>query len=113
MKNGFNEAAGDWMRLATPGGPIYYRLEPEGDGYAPQVPVRWERGGKLVPVEGVPETPGTSVSFQLQRDLLLISVYESSSGSKTLILDTRTKKSLLSMEGLSTPVLWPSSLSSR
>lgn len=113
VKNGFNEAAGDWMRLATPGGPLYYRMEPEGDGYAPQVPVRWERGGKLVPVEGVPETPGTSVYFQLQRDLLLISVYEGSSGSKTLILDARTKKLLLSMDGLSTPVLWPSSPSSR
>lgn len=114
MKSGFDEAAGDWMGLATPGGPIYYRLEPAGDGYAPQVPVRWERGGKLVPVEGVPETPGTSVSFQLQRDLLLISTYdESSSDYKTLILDARTKKLLLSMEGLSTPVLWPSSPSSR
>ncbi|MFY0570180.1 hypothetical protein ACN28E_41040 [Archangium lansingense] len=113
MKEGFNEMAGEWQRLSTPGGPLYYRLEPEGDGYAPEVPVRWERGGKLVPVEGVPETQGTFVSFQLQRDLLLIYVDESNSGSKTLILDARTKKLLLSMEGLSTPVLWPSSPSSR
>jgi hypothetical protein len=107
MKSGFKEAAGDWMRLATPGGPLYYRMEPEGDGYTPTVPVRWERGGKLVPVEGVPETQGTSVSFQLQRDLLLISMEGGDAGRKTLLLDVRTKKPLLSLEGISAPVLWP------
>jgi hypothetical protein len=33
--------------------------------------IRWETGGKLVPVEGVPDTQGTGVSSQLQRNLLL------------------------------------------
>jgi len=106
MKEGFNEAAGEWRRITTPGGALYYRMEPAGDGYAPEVPVRWETGGKLVPVEGVPDTQGTGVSFQLQRDLLLISM-QGNVGLTTLILDVRTKKRLLSLEELFAPVLWP------
>jgi hypothetical protein len=81
-------------------------MEPEGDGYEAEVPVRWETGGKLVPVEGVPDTQGTGVSCQFQRDLRLISM-QGNVGLKTLILDVRTKKRLLSMEEIFAPVLWP------
>ncbi|WP_224249332.1 hypothetical protein [Hyalangium gracile] len=100
-------AEAKWLRLTTSGGPLYYRREQAGDGFSDFAPVRWgAKGGKLAPVEGVPDAKETAVSFQLQKDLLLVDV-GTSPRPKTLILDAKTKKILLAQEDLIAPALWP------
>jgi hypothetical protein len=100
------QGAGRWMRLTTPGGPLYYLDEPAGDGYEAFAPVRWGAGGKLTPVEGVPDGQDVSVNFHLEGPLLLVQL-EGSMDPKTLIIDTKTKKPLLSLDDLTAPVIWP------
>lgn len=99
-------AAGRWAWVSTPGGPLYYREETLGDAYAGFAPVRWGVGGKLTPVEGVPDGQDVAVGFQLQGELLLVQL-EGSVGPTTLIIDTKTKKRLLSLDDLNAPALWP------
>ena len=101
-----DKRVGRWTRVSTPGGPLYYREEPMGDAYGGFAPVRWGVGGKLTPVEGVPDGQDVAVGFQLQGALLLVQL-EGSVGPTTLIIDTKTKKRLLSLDDLNAPALWP------
>ncbi|WP_224372557.1 hypothetical protein [Hyalangium versicolor] len=101
-----SDGEGKWLRLTTLGGPLFYRREAAGDGFSDAAPVRWGAGNKLAPVEGVPDAKETAVSFQLQKELLLVD-FSANSRPKTLILNAKTKKILMSQEDLIAPAFWP------
>jgi hypothetical protein len=104
------EPSGRWMTLATPGGPLHFRglRDPEEDAFFPSAPVRWEQDGKLVEVEGLTAKTGERLGLQLREGLLLIFVL-GEEGRLAHVLDSRTKKSLVSVKGLESATLWPAS----
>jgi hypothetical protein len=100
------DETGQWRSLPTPGGTLHYRAKQRPDEetlYYASTPVRWEQDGKLVELEGLTETARYNrLGFQLQGGLLLIT-----NPSSAYVFDTRTKKNLLSVEGVESPALWP------
>lgn len=99
---------GKWMALPTPGGTLLYRAQQlDSDGSpSPSGPVRWEQNEKLVELEGLKAKPGDTLVFQLRNDLLVINVLGET--QTAYVFDSRTKKNLTSVTGITAPVtLWP------
>ncbi len=94
-----------WMTLTTPGGMLHYAARnPGNDTLVPTTPVRWEQDGKLVELEGLKAKDGDSITLQLRAELLLVTVLNETTA---YVFDTRTKKKLLSVEGVESAALWP------
>jgi hypothetical protein len=98
---------GKWMSLSTPGGPLHYRgtLNPEDDSLYPSAPLRWEQDGKLVEVAGLTVNPGDRLGLELQGELLLVNVQAEPRSAH--VLDTRTKKHLVSVQDAQSVTFWP------
>jgi hypothetical protein len=95
-----------WMTLTTPGGMLHYRASnPGNDTLVPTTPVRWEQDGKLAELEGLKAKDGDSIGLQVRGDLLLVTVLNEA--RPAYVFDTRTKKNLLSVEGVESAALWP------
>lgn len=99
---------GKWMALPTPGGNLLYRgQQPDADADPiSSAPVRWEQNEKLVEPEGLTAKPGDIVVFQLRNELLVINVLGETQSA--YVFDSRTKKNLTSVKGVTVPAaLWP------
>jgi hypothetical protein len=95
-----------WMTLSTPGGMLHYAARNPGDDtLVPTTPVRWEQDGKLAELEGLKAKDGDLIRLQLRGDSLLVTVQ--SEANPAYVFDTRTKKNLLSVEGVESAALWP------
>jgi hypothetical protein len=99
-------ARGHWMYLPTPDGLLYYRATREGeDDFYPTPPVRWDKGGKLVELAGFSAEPADRLYFQIQNGLLLIVV--SGQTRSAHVFEAGSKKKLLSVKNVDSPILWP------
>jgi len=95
-----------WMTLTTPGGMLHYAARnPGNDTLVPAAPVRWEQDGKLAELEELKAKDGDSIGLQVRGDLLLVTVLNEA--RLAYVFDTRTKKNLLSVEGVESAALWP------
>jgi len=99
---------GKWMALPTPGGALFYRAAQnlQDDSLYPATPVRWEQGGKPQPLEGMTAQDESTLSTQLQGDLLLMYLLGQETRSAYLY-DTRSKKRLGFIDNATHPDFWP------
>lgn len=90
-----------WVRIALPGGPLYYKEE-QGESVSQLVPLRWNVGGKLIEPEKLALPADASISLAARGHVLLVS-----SDKALRVYDAKQKKLLLALEGVSLPRFWP------
>lgn len=99
------DESGQWMQISMPGGTVYYRGSQGGEFLYPSVPLAWEKGGKLVEVEGVLAKKDDFLGIQTEGPLLMVANY--GDPHSVQVWDTKTKERVLSVEGASAPSFWP------
>jgi hypothetical protein len=100
------EGDGKWRAVTTPGGPLYYRaVEEQGDTFAAG-PLRWEQEGKLVEPEGLGVRDGALIQLQVRGELVLVFVVDADPRAAH-VLDSRTKKKVVSVTDVKDPTLLP------
>jgi hypothetical protein len=99
------DESGQWMRVSTPGGPLYFRGTLGGEFLYPSAPMRWEQDGKLVELEGLFARPDDYLDIVLQEGWLLVANYSDKRSAQ--VWDVRTKERIVSAEEASAPAFWP------
>ncbi|RKH64457.1 hypothetical protein D7W81_18555 [Corallococcus aberystwythensis] len=97
-----------WRTLPTPGAVLHYRVarDPEDDSNFASLPLRWERDGALVSPEPLAAQQGERLMLQARGAMVLI-VSLSEAGRTAQVFDSQTQKSLVRVQGVDAPTLWP------